>query len=408
MIEVKLYNPVANESRAWMYWWEGYEGVFSLEFVQNLFKNNPAETDFKFNIHCPGGEVQEGLAIYDCLRTSGKNIFMNIEGDCHSMAVALLLAAPKENRSANPNCTALIHKVYGCSYSGTADELEAQAAETRMLQNKILDIYADRTDMPREELEAIMNKQIAHNASELLQWGFISKINSYNTNYKHTNKFAMNVKQLKEDAAALLNKIQGVLGGTASTNFEFVDADGAVLFTTEGESDALEVGMTATPDGTFTIADGRTVVIEGGKIVSIDEKPAEESNFEHKDADGNVLFTTEASDDDLEVGMKATPDGEFELPDGRIVIIVDGAISEIREKEAEDPEEIQNLRAENENLRNLLSEAQNLITEMKKNIKSDYVPGNRVGSSASSNKGKSEQTREERKNAVREALHPSK
>ena len=407
MIEVKLHNPVANESRAWMYWWDGYEGVFSLEFVQSLFKNNPAETDFKFNIHCPGGEVQEGLAIYDCLRTSGKNIYMNIEGDCHSMAVALLLAAPKENRSANPNCTALIHKVYGCAYSGTADELEAQAAETRMLQNKILDIYADRTDMSREELEAIMNKQIAHNASELLQWGFISKINSYNTNYQHTNKIVMNIKKLKEDAATLMNRIQSVLGGAAATNFEFVDADGAVLFTTEGESDALEVGMTASPDGTFTIADGRTVVIEGGKIVRIDEKPAEESNLEHKDADGNVLFTTEASDDDLEVGMKATPDGEFELPDGRIVIIVDGAISEIRER-AIDTEEVQNLRAENETLRNLLSEARNLISELKKNVKSDYVPGNRIGSGANSNKGKNEQTREERKNAVKQALHPSK
>ena len=407
MIEVKLHNPVANESRAWMYWWDGYEGVFSLEFVQSLFKNNPAETDFKFNIHCPGGEVQEGLAIYDCLRTSGKNIYMNIEGDCHSMAVALLLAAPKENRSANPNCTALIHKVYGCAYSGTADELEAQAAQTRMLQNKILDIYADRTDMSREELEAIMNKQIAHNASELLQWGFISKINSYNTNYQHTNKIVMNIKKLKEDAATLMNRIQSVLGGAAATNFEFVDADGAVLFTTEGESDALEVGMTASPDGTFTIADGRTVVIEGGKIVRIDEKPAEESNFEHKDADGNVLFTTEASDDDLEVGMKATPDGEFELPDGRIVIIVEGVISEIRER-AIDTEEVQNLRVENETLRNLLSEARNLISELKKNVKSDYVPGNRIGSGANSNKGKNEQTREERKNAVKQALHPSK
>lgn len=407
MIEVKLHNPVANESRAWMYWWDGYEGVFSLEFVQSLFKNNPAETDFKFNIHCPGGEVQEGLAIYDCLRTSGKNIYMNIEGDCHSMAVALLLAAPKENRSANPNCTALIHKVYGCAYSGTADELEAQAAETRMLQNKILDIYADRTDMSREELEAIMNKQTAHNASELLQWGFISKINSYNTNYQHTNKIVMNIKKLKEDAATLMNRIQSVLGGAAATNFEFVDADGAVLFTTEGESDALEVGMTASPDGTFTIADGRTVVIEGGKIVRIDEKPAEESNFEHKDADGNVLFTTEASDDDLEVGMKATPDGEFELPDGRIVIIVEGVISEIRER-AIDTEEVQNLRSENETLRNLLSEARNLISELKKNVKSDYVPGNRIGSGANSNKGKNEQTREERKNAVKQALHPSK
>ena len=57
MIEIKLHNPVANEANAWLYWWDGYEGVFSLEFVQKLFDDHPDEKDFKFNIHCPGGEV---------------------------------------------------------------------------------------------------------------------------------------------------------------------------------------------------------------------------------------------------------------------------------------------------------------------------------------------------------------
>ena len=33
-----------------------------------------------------------------------------------------------------------------------------------------------------------------------------------------------------------------------------------------------------------------------------------------------MLFTTEAEDDTLEVGMAASPDGEFELTDGRVVM----------------------------------------------------------------------------------------
>lgn len=52
--------------------------------------------------------------------------------------------------------------------------------------------------------------------------------------------------------------------------------------------------------------------------------------FEHKDAEGNVLFTTESEDETLEVGMNATPDGTFTLPDF-IVTIAEGKITEIAE-----------------------------------------------------------------------------
>lgn len=408
MITVKLHDVIANDDNRWWYCWDEEDGVFSLEFVQKLFEQHPDEKDFKFNIHCPGGEVEEGLAIYDFLRTSGRNIYMNIEGACHSMAVCMLLAAPKENRSANPNCLALIHKVWGCAYGGTADDLQAAAEETRMLQNKILNIYADRTDKSFDELQEIMNEQKQRTAQELLQWGFISKINSYNTNYKLSkNKIAMNLSQIRKSADELLNKIGNVLGGAAHVNYEFVSAEGEVLFTTEGESDALEVGMAATPDGTFTIADGRTIVIADGVITEIQEAPAAE-NFEFTDGDGNVLFTTEGESDELEVGMAASPDGEFTIADGRTVVIADGVITEIREVEGGE-EEIETLRVENAALRATLTEAQNLIREMRKNIKSDYVPKGRIGSGATSNKGNgSAMSSEERKSAIREALKNSK
>lgn len=345
MIEIKLHNPVANEANAWLYWWDGYEGVFSLEFVQKLFDEHPDEKDFKFNIHCPGGEVEEGLAIYDCLRTSGRNIYMNIEGGCHSMAVTLLLAAPKENRTANPNCLALIHQVQGYA-GGSADELEKAAEEARMLQNKILDIYADRTGMDRAELETIMNEQKERTAEELLAWGFISRINAYNTNLKPSkNQRFMSKetkKNLKQRASEFLNSLLGAVG--VVTNYEFTDPEGNVLFETEEESDALVEGETkASPDGVFTIADGRTVTIEGGVVTKV-----EEASGDGGEGDGG---------EGGEEGNAKTGEGETNLE-----------------------EQVTNLKAENANLKQQLSDAAELIKELRANIKSNYqVPARQNG-----------------------------
>lgn len=354
MIEVKLHNPIASADNGWMYSLDGSEGVFSLEFVQGLFAEHPEEQDFKFNIHCPGGEVEEGLAIYDALRTSGKNIYMNIEGACHSMAVTLLLAAPYENRTANPNCRALIHKVWTCASCGTADELEDAAEQVRSLQNSILDIYADRTNVEREELARIMDEEKFRTADDLLRWGFVSKINPYNTNL------------IKNRTMNIIEKIQNFIDGLKD---EVKDAVNYVFY---GE-------------------------------------------------DGEYLFETDAEDDRLEAGLGARPDGEFDLGD-KVVVVSDGKIEEVREKEEEADEaaeEMNALREENAALREQLTEAQtvaenaakeleeakNLLAEAKRQIVSNGKIGNRIGSDVNSNKGKAEPANSaERKAAIKERL----
>ena len=356
MIRVKVYNPIANEANDWWFWTGDDSGVFSLQFVRRLFEDNPEENDFRFDLHCPGGEVEEGFAIYDYLRTSGKNIYMNIDGACHSMAVTLLLAAPKENRSANPNSIALIHQVNGFA-SGSTSAVESQAKDMRMLQNKMLDIYAERTGTQRGALEALMLEEREHDAKELLQLGFISKINSYNTNYSPNKNFNMkNVKELKKSTTNFLNSIQKLLG-KGSFNYEFVDENGEVLFTTEEESDTLEVGMAASPDGTFTIADGRTVTIADGVITEIQEAGTGTEN-----SDGSENSS----------------------------------------------EEIENLRAENAELREALSNSAVIIRDLRSQISSNYLPGRRVGSQTNSNKGETKPTKEERQEAIKEKLNKNK
>lgn len=180
MITVRLHEVIDSESNAWIYEWLGMGRPFSLDALQEILDSNPGE-GLHFDIHCDGGNVMEGLAIYDVLRTSGREIECNVEGDCHSMAIVLLLAAPKDRRTSNPNASFLIHEVSGY-VQGNTTAVERYAEEMRDLQGRILDIYADRTGRSRDELEAIMKEEKIRNASFMLEHGFISSINSYNTN----------------------------------------------------------------------------------------------------------------------------------------------------------------------------------------------------------------------------------
>lgn len=375
MIRIKLHDVIANESHKWYYCWDDNEGVFSLAFVKKMLADNPDEKDFAFDIHCPGGEVEEGLAIYDVLRTSGRNIYTNIEGSCHSMALTLLLAAPLKNRTANPNCLALIHEVQIWA-GGSVSEMERELATANMLQDKILDIYAERTGKDRAELVTIMNEQKERTADELLAWGFIGSINHYNTNFKtKKNNSHIMAKSLKSLATEFLHKVTNFVD--AHFNYDFVDAEGKVLFSTEAEDDTLEVGMAATPDGSFTIADGRTITIAEGVITEIVEAPGEgEEGVEGGEGEGEG-----------EEGGEGVERGNGE----------------------EAVTKLANLRAENAQLKSQLAEAANLIKDFRKNTKSNYQPGRRIGNAGKANsKNNVEPTREERKSAVKEALHPTK
>ena len=344
MITVKLNTVIAPDCCGWLYTCEdGAQGTFSLDFVQRLFEEHPEEQDFLFNINCNGGDVAEGFAIYDFLRTRGKNIYMNIEGACHSMAVTILLAAPRENRTANPNCRALIHKPYIECTGGTADDLAAAEENMRQLQDAIINTYADRTDLTREEAERIMAEEKYHTAEELLQWGFISKINAYKNNKLNPKNKTMNA--LLEKISNCLASIKQVLNTEEVVNYVFYGEDGAELFRTEREDDFLEGGMKAEPDGVFEIGD-RTIVIEGGIITEIRN---ERENDEAMDA--------------------------------------------LRE-------ELATVTAERDALREQLTNASTLLNEARAQIKSTGKIGNRVGSPS----GDPQPSREERKEAIKAKL----
>ena len=125
--------------------------------------------------------------------------------------------------------------------------------------------------------------------------------------------------------------------------------------------------------------------------------------------DGVELFRTEREDDHLEVGMKAEPDGVYEIGE-RVIVIEGGVITEIRNKVEDDPrdeelnalrEQVANLTTQLEQKNAQLTNATNLLNEAKAQIKSQGKIGNRVGAPKV---GEQSPTREERKAAIKEKL----
>ncbi len=322
-LRIKLYGEI-DAGTAFLKGPNGMENTCSAEAVQDLLNKHPNEKDVYIDIHSPGGSMHEGFAIYDVLRTSGRNVHTNIVGSCHSMAVTVLLAAPLKWRSANPNIRSLIHRARTYqSDSLTESELRELADDTRREENEMIKIYVQRTKLTERKARELIAAEKVHTAQDLLEMGFIGSINQYTTNKSIINQKSRAMAE-KAKTATLLDRI-----------------------------------------GAF--------ITNAAKVLS-------PSNFNYEDAEGNVLFSTASEEDDLAVGTEvAFPDdttgGTFNLPDGRIVVIEDFVVTDIQ---TESPEDVANLRAENAELRKQLAEAVNLIDEMKGQIGSTYQPQNRT------------------------------
>ena len=110
-------------------------------------------------------------------------------------------------------------------------------------------------------------------SAAILDLGFISKINSYNTN-QIFNAMAKNEKSAYEK---FMSKVKAFRNGKkgAPANFDYLDAEGQVVLQTVGEEDNLAEGVEATlangeTSGTVVLEDGRVVTVEDNIVTSIE------------------------------------------------------------------------------------------------------------------------------------------
>lgn len=252
----------------------GLDGT-SFQSVNDFIKSIPEDDHaIDLSIHSNGGSVIEGVAIYDAIRASGKEVSATVEGSADSIASVILLSAPKENRKMRPNASMVIHnpsvEVWALSSGGvSADELKAWADSLEQAKERILDIYVDRTGTDRQVLSDLMDKETNLTAIKAKELGFISEIIAPNTNV--TKSKIMANSKIKAAFAAIKNLLTEVIDEVDETkvfNMTLVTEAGVELVI-ERESGDPMVGDAASPDGEHTLDDGTIIVVLDGKITEI-------------------------------------------------------------------------------------------------------------------------------------------
>lgn len=314
MATLKIFNDIVGEEEKIMLQnWEGMDGVCYKDIDEFISSMADDDNVIDIRIHCRGGDCVEGWAIYDKLRRSGKKITCTVEGECSSMATIILLAAPLERRFAYKNAHFCIHNPALCcpemdwytrltadNLEKNIDQLKVQADNLRMEEKKMLDLYVQRTTATRSELVALMALDTYVGTQEAIEMGFISKTLSpltasktrTFTNIKFKQFTAMKKKYVKVESSRL-NRLLAKAGLRRMSDLRMkamvvTAADGTELTVDREEGDP-QVGDTASPDGEFVLDDGTVIMVEEGIITDIIPAGDGETTAEGEELDENEL-----------------------------------------------------------------------------------------------------------------------
>lgn len=287
MATLKIYNDIqSEEDKAMSYYFGTPEGVCFKDVDTFCASMQPDDNTIDVRIFCDGGRVDEGWAIYDRLRATGKEIWTTIEGKAASMATIIMLAAPREHRRAYRNARILVHNPFVVPQDEclTADRLAQLESSMRAEQERIVNLYVERCGCNREEIQALMNEDKYITAERAMELGFIGSLiepasakatdNNIINHIKESEKMDK-VEVKKNWLQRLLAKAGfGVVEDTDALpvlDMELHTATGATL-TIEREEGAPQVGDKAQPNGEHPMPDGSVIVVEDGVIVEIREK----------------------------------------------------------------------------------------------------------------------------------------
>lgn len=157
--EIDIYGDIT--SWRWM-----ESDVSASTFKEQLNAVDTPNIDVHINSY--GGEVAEGLAIYNMLKDSGKNVTTINDGFACSIASIIFMAGTK--RVMNTGSLLLWHNPWTYA-TGNANELRKTADDMEKMGQSSVDIYLSGSNLDAETIKGMMDIETWINADEAIGWG---------------------------------------------------------------------------------------------------------------------------------------------------------------------------------------------------------------------------------------------
>lgn len=220
----------------------GFYGVPAAMFLDEL---SQVPGDIELHLHSPGGDIYEGLAIYNGLLRAQKrgNVGIVIDGLAASAASFIAMAASPGQLEISPHARMMVHDGF-CMAIGNASDLRELADQLEEESDNIAGIYADRTGKPQAYWREKMRATTWYSDQQAVAEGLADRISGQD---RPQDKW--DLSQLDRRAPATRNAAPahealhgthshpGPDGGDAVEHSHDHDADHSGVFDPDGDGD---------------------------------------------------------------------------------------------------------------------------------------------------------------------------
>jgi len=164
--EIWLYDEIGDS-----FWGEG---ITAKTFQKELNALGKVDT-INLHINSAGGDVFDGLSIYNQLKAHPAAISVSVDGLAASISSIIAMAGDTINIA--QNAMLMIHDPVGGARGG-ADEMRRMAALLDTVKGNLAQTYVDRTGNRRDQIEAWMADETWLTADAAVQHGFADIVTS--------------------------------------------------------------------------------------------------------------------------------------------------------------------------------------------------------------------------------------
>lgn len=162
--EIWIYEQIGED-----FWTGG--GVTAKNFQKELSAIKATQIDL--HINSPGGEVFDGITIYNLIKQHPANVTTYIDGLAASIASVIALAGDKVIMA--ENALYMVHNPWGFAM-GDASEMRKTADLLDKVAGSLVTAYTTKTGQTDEQIQAMLDAETWMTAQEAKDAGFIDQI----------------------------------------------------------------------------------------------------------------------------------------------------------------------------------------------------------------------------------------
>jgi ATP-dependent Clp endopeptidase proteolytic subunit ClpP len=218
----------------------------------------------------PGGSVYQGYKIYHKLRSLNIPKEGIIEGECMSIATLCIMACDTIT-ALNPT-RYMIHLPY-MGLEGNSSDLENGAKELQMIEQEMIQVYKAKTKLNEEQIRQMMKDETYMDANQAKTYGFVDTVDNRTLKAYATGKRKHMTKNIFDNLGERLALAFKDVFGEPKAMDVTTDKGVIQIDTTDGVVDgkAVTVNGQPAPDGEYALPDGKLITVTGGVVSSVVE-----------------------------------------------------------------------------------------------------------------------------------------